>query len=322
MNLPEIFHEVWAGSGLAGLWAAVAPWLALDERQLIFVVATPVFVGLALWEYFRIRHDPRLMNAGEAIRNFFLGAGYQTTELLFAGLIAFPVHALAYQYRLFDIELTLATALLLWVLVDLCFYWMHRASHRVRWFWSAHVTHHSSERMNFSTAMRQNATNIFNGGWLFYVPLSLAGFNPVWVGVCYALSLVYQFFIHTTVVKRMHPLVEFLFNTPSHHRVHHARNPGYIDTNYGGVFIIFDRLFGTFTPERDVEAIEYGITRQIHTTSLVRLWTHEYIDMFRDMARPGPLLERLGHLWKPPEWERVQDGSSRRNQPARTFSDQ
>ncbi|WVM87639.1 sterol desaturase family protein [Halopseudomonas pachastrellae] len=164
-----------------------------------------------------------------------LGAGYQTTELLFAGLIAFPVHALAYQHRLFDIPLTLTSALALWVLTDLCFYWMHRSSHRVRWFWAAHVTHHSSERMNFSTAMRQNATNIFNGGWLFYVPLSLLGFNPVWIGVCYALSLVYQFFIHTTLVGKLHPVIEYLFNTPNHHRVHHARNPGYIDTNYGGV---------------------------------------------------------------------------------------
>jgi sterol desaturase/sphingolipid hydroxylase (fatty acid hydroxylase superfamily) len=305
MHLPTLILDVWTSSGLAGLWATVAPWLALDERQLIFVIATPFFVGTALWEYFRIKHDPRLMNAAEAVRNFSLGAGYQITELLFAGIIAFPVYALAYHFRLMDIPLNVFTGLLLFVLLDFCFYWMHRASHRVRWFWCAHVTHHSSERMNFSTAMRQNATNIFNGGWLFYVPLAVLGFNPVWIGVCMALSLVYQFFIHSTLIPKLHPAIEAVFNTASHHRVHHASNAGYIDTNFGGVFVVWDRLFGTFVEERDDQEIVYGITRPVHTTNLFVSWTHEYADMFRDMLKPGPLSQRLRHLWMPPEWQRV-----------------
>jgi len=224
MALMDWFNSVWQNSGLAPLWDTVAPWLALDERQLIFMVATPFFIGVFLWEFLKIRHDATLVDSRESIRNFMLGAGYQTTELLFAGLIAFPVYAFAYHHRLLDIELTWLTGALLWVLTDFCFYWMHRTSHRVRWFWAAHVTHHSSERMNFSTAMRQNATNIFNGGWLFYVPLAFVGFNPVWIGVCYALSLVYQFFIHTTLVKRLHPAIEYVFNTPSHHRVVWIKN--------------------------------------------------------------------------------------------------
>ncbi|MBF1800942.1 sterol desaturase family protein [Alloalcanivorax profundimaris] len=304
MTLIEMFQDVWRDSGLDALWQALSPWLALDERQMIFVVATPVFIGVFLWEYLRIRHDPVRVDARESLRNFLLGAGYQTTELLFAGIISFPVFALAYHHRLFDIPLNWATAALLWVLTDFCFYWFHRGSHRVRWLWAAHVTHHSSERMNFSTAMRQNATNIFNGGWLVYVPLALIGFNPVWIGVCYALSLVYQFFIHTTLVGRLHPWVEWLFNTPSHHRVHHGRNPDYIDRNYGGVFIVFDRLFGTFTEERDDQPVEYGITRPVYSRSLIVNWCHEYRDMFRDMARRGPPGQRLKHLWKPPEWRR------------------
>lgn len=304
MNLVDAMLDVWTQSGLAELYAVVAPWLALDARQLIFVIATPVFLGVAFWEYLRIRNDPRLMETGEAVRNFMLGAGYQITELLFAGLLAFPVYAYAYQHRLLDIELNWATGALLWVLTDFCFYGFHRVSHRVRWFWCAHVTHHSSERMNFSTAMRQNATNIFNGGWLFYVPLAFVGFNPVWIGVCYALSLVYQFFIHTTLVGKLHPAIEYVFNTPNHHRVHHASNPGYIDTNYGGVFIIFDRMFGSFAAERADPPIVYGITRPVRTTSLIVAWTHEYVDMLRDMLRPGALAERLKHLWMPPEWKR------------------
>ncbi|HDZ55741.1 MAG TPA: sterol desaturase family protein [Pseudomonas xinjiangensis] len=311
MALTEMFHNVLADSGLTALWHAIPPWLALDERQLIFMLATPVFIGVFAWEYLKIRHDPHLVDAGESLRNFMLGAGYQTTELVFAGLIAFPVYALAYRYRLLDIQLTVFTGILLWLLTDLSFYWMHRSSHRVRWLWAAHVTHHSSERMNFSTAMRQNATNIFNGGWLFYVPLALIGFNPVWIGVCYALSLVYQFFIHTTLVGKLPPLIELVFNTPNHHRVHHGRNPAYIDRNYGGVFIVFDRLFGTFAVEQADQLIKYGITRPVPTNNLLVSWLHEYRDMFADMRRKGPLWQRLRHLWMPPEWERKEANQDR-----------
>lgn len=304
MDFMAMLQAVWRDSGLAALHQTLAPWLALDERQLIFATATPFFIGIFLWEYRKIRHDNSLVDTGESLRNFMLGAGYQITELLFAGIIAFPVYALAYHHRFMDIELTVLSAALLWVLTDLCYYAFHRTSHRVRWFWAAHVTHHSSERMNFSTAMRQNATNIFNGGWLFYAPLALIGFNPVWIGVCYALSLVYQFFIHTTLVDKLHPAIEYVFNTPSHHRAHHGRNPEYIDTNYGGVFIIFDRLFGTFSPERPDVPIDYGISRPVHSRNLLLIWLHEYRDMFRDMAQTGPWRERLKHLCKPPEWQR------------------
>ena len=307
MALMDMMMAVLEESGLLPLWNALAPWLALDERQLIFVVATPVFIAVTLWEYLRIRHDPTRMDVPEALRNFALGAGYQMTELLFAGLIAFPVYAFLYHHRLLDLKLNWATGLLTFVGVDFCFYWMHRSSHRIRWFWAAHVVHHSSERMNFSTAMRQNATNIFNGMWLFYVPLALIGFNPVWIGVAYALSLVYQFFIHTTLVGKLPGWVETVFNTPSHHRVHHGRNPGYIDRNYGGTLIVWDRLFGTFVAEDEQAPPDYGITRPIHSRNLLVLWTHEYVDLFRAMARPGGLQARLKHLWKPPEWDRDAD---------------
>ncbi|MEC7815819.1 MAG: sterol desaturase family protein [Pseudomonadota bacterium] len=304
MALMDMMQAVLADSGLLALWQQLAPWLALDERQLIFVVATPVFILVTVWEYLRIRHNPALMDVREAVRNFALGAGYQVTELLFAGLIAFPVYALCYHWRLFDLELNWATALATFIGVDFCFYWMHRASHRMRWFWAAHVVHHSSERMNFSTAMRQNATNIFNGNWVFYLPLALMGLNPVWIGVAYALSLVYQFFIHTTLVGKLPAPVEWLFNTPSHHRVHHGRNPGYIDRNYGGTLILWDRLFGTFEPEDLRNPPQYGITTPVPSNNLLALWTHEYVDLFRDMSRPGSLLSRLQHLWNPPEWQR------------------
>ncbi|SDW03305.1 sterol desaturase family protein [Marinobacter mobilis] len=319
MSITDLMMDVLEKSGLMPLWQTVAPWLALDERQLIFMIATPVFLIVALWEYARIRNNPTLMDSREAIRNFALGAGYQITELLFAGIIAFPVFALLYQYRLFDLELNVFTAFLTFIGVEICFYWMHRCSHTMRWFWAAHVVHHSSERMNFSTAMRQNATNIFNGNWVFYLPLALLGLNPVWIGVVFALSLVYQFFIHTTLVKRLPAWVEFIFNTPSHHRVHHGRNPGYIDRNYGGVLIIWDRLFGTFTNEDEHNPPHYGITTPIPDNRLITLWTHEYADLFRDMAQSSNWRERLQRLWQPPEWRRgcsEKTGPSSQNQPS------
>lgn len=225
MALAEMMLAVLAESGLLALWQAVSPWLALDERQLIFVIATPVFLAVTAIEYLKIRHNPQLMDTREAIRNFTLGAGYQATELLFAGMIAFPVYALCYHYRLFQLELSWLTGCLTFLGVDFCFYWMHRASHRMRWFWAAHVVHHSSD-------------------------------------------------------------------------------PDYIDRNYGGTLIIWDRLFGTFIDEDPSVPIEYGITRPAPSNNLFVLWTHEYVDLFRDMARPGGLVSRLSHLWKPPEWER------------------
>src|SRR5262249_3262670 len=153
------------------LLARLVPFLALDERQLIFVIATPVFLGLTAYEYRKIRHDPKLTEVGEVRRNFLLGFGYQVTELLFAGILAFPVYDFLYAHRFVTLRLDAVTAFATFLAVDFAFYWFHRASHRVRWFWCAHVVHHSSERMNLSTAMRQNATNIFNGGWLFYAVL-------------------------------------------------------------------------------------------------------------------------------------------------------
>ncbi len=304
MQLPAAMIEVWTDSGFAALWHTIAPWLTMDERQLVFMIATPVFIAITLLEYNRIKHDPKLMDAREAVRNFMLGAGYQTTELLFAGILSFPVYALAYHYRLMDIPLNVYTGALLVIALDFSMYWMHRAEHRVRWFWCGHVTHHSSERMNFSTAMRQNATNIFNGNWLFLVPLAFIGFNPVWIGVCFALNLVYQFFVHSTLIPKLHPLIEFTLNTPSHHRVHHGRNIGYVDTNFGGIFILWDRLFGTLAVEHVDKPVRYGIPRHVVTTSLIKSWTHEYVDMWRDMRKTGPIGQRLKHLWMPPDWQR------------------
>ena len=275
----------------------------LDWRTLVLPAMVPVFVAVLIAEAWRFRGQGRL-TLKDSMASMGLGSLYMVFDTLVTVTLVALIFSWAYQHRLFDITMTPLTGVLLFLSLEFCYYWFHRASHRIRWFWSAHVAHHSSTLMNFSTAMRQSAIYSIVGNWLFYVPLSLLGFNPVWIGVCYALSLVYQFFIHTTLVGKLHPAIEYLFNTPNHHRVHHARNPGYIDTNYGGVFIVFDRLFGTFTSERAEQPIEYGITRPVYSNSLLVNWLHEYRDIARDMRQPGPLSQRLQHLWRPPEWER------------------
>jgi len=156
--------------------------------------------------------------------------------------------------------------------------------------------------MSLSTAMRQSVLYPLTGYWIFFLPLMLMGLSPELVLSLYALDLAYQFFLHTESVRRMPAWFEYVFVTPSHHRVHHGRNPQYIDKNYGGVLIVFDRWFGTFAQEE--QAVDYGIVKQVHSNNLFILIFQEFFDMVRDMLQPGPWWLRLKHLWAPPEWER------------------
>jgi sterol desaturase/sphingolipid hydroxylase (fatty acid hydroxylase superfamily) len=194
------------------------------------------------------------------------------------------------------------TALPLFILVEFFYYWFHRTSHRVRWFWCAHVVHHSGQHMSLSTAMRQSMLYSLTGYWVFFLPLMLIGLSPEITMSLYAVDLAYQFFVHTEAVRRMPAWYEYVFVTPSHHRVHHGRNPQYIDKNFGGVLILFDRWFGTF--EAEVEPVDYGIPHQINSNNILTLNFHEFAAMVRDMLRPGPLWLRLKHVWAPPEWTR------------------
>ncbi|WP_308447582.1 sterol desaturase family protein [Chitinimonas viridis] len=184
-------------------------------------------------------------------------------------------------------------------LQDFLYYFFHRASHRVRWLWASHVAHHSSERLNLSTAFRQSLTYPISGMWLFWLPMAWLGYSPDLVILVVGLNLAYQFFVHTEAIGRLGWL-EQVFNTPSNHRVHHARNPQYIDRNYAGVLVIWDRLFGSYVPED--EAPRYGIVRQIQSHNPLRLTFHEWGDMFRDAWRTRD----HRHFWKPPEWAESQ----------------
>ncbi|MBI3171891.1 MAG: sterol desaturase family protein [Hydrocarboniphaga effusa] len=276
----------------------------VDWKQVFLIGASPLFL-LAFFIEWRVmirRGRASQFYWKEVLANISLGASYQVFEVLMWVLATGAIFAWVYQFRLFDIPVNAWTVIPIFVGVEFCYYWFHRASHRIRWFWTAHVPHHSGEVMNFTTAMRQSLLNAFIGIWVFYLPPVILGVPPAVVMFMLAVDLVYQYFVHTESIGRLPAWYEYLFDTPSNHRVHHGRNAQYIDKNYGGVLIIFDRWFGTYEPE--VEKVNYGIVRQVRSYNFLVLNVHEFVDMLRDVLAPGPLWQRLKHLWKPPEWER------------------
>lgn len=276
----------------------------IDWAALFLLVMTPIFFVAFFAEYIykKIKGDTSSFVGKEILANYSLGISYQAVEAIAAVVVGGVALDFFYQYRFFDIPINAWTAIPLFFLVDLTFYWMHRTSHRVRWFWTAHVPHHSGKNMNFSTAARQSVLNAVVGAWVFYVPMALIGVSPVVIGLLLSINLAYQYFIHTETIRKLPAWFEWFFNTPSHHRVHHGRNPRYIDKNYGGTFIIFDRLLGTFEPES--EEVIYGITHQVETYNPIILNIHEFVDLIRDVASPGPIVERFKHLIMPPDWTR------------------
>ncbi|MFE3292763.1 sterol desaturase family protein [Rhodococcus sp. NPDC059234] len=190
------------------------------------------------------------------------------------------------------------TWVILIVGVDLLYYWYHRIAHRARIVWATHQAHHSSEYFNFSTALRQKWNN--SGEILMWIPLPLIGIPPWMVFVGFSVSLVYQFFVHTERIDRLPRPIEFVFNTPSHHRVHHGCDPEYLDKNYGGILILWDRLFGTF--ERETHRPTYGLTKPVGTYNVLTLQAHEYAAIARDVRGAGSWRERIGYVFGPPGW--------------------
>jgi sterol desaturase/sphingolipid hydroxylase (fatty acid hydroxylase superfamily) len=191
------------------------------------------------------------------------------------------------------------TAAMVWW--DLAYYWNHRVQHEVRAMWAIHVPHHSSEHYNLSTALRQPVAGAF-GVWVPYGLVSRVGVRPALIETSRALNLIYQYWIHTDTIRSLGAGEEVL-NTPSHHRVHHGSNRRYLDRNHAGILIIWDRLFGTFQREEPVDdPVIYGLTRNIHTADLWTVSTHEYRDMFTDVARSTNWRDRLGFVLRGPGW--------------------
>ncbi|KAB1906892.1 sterol desaturase family protein [Micromonospora sp. AMSO31t] len=190
-----------------------------------------------------------------------------------------------------------------WVIVffadDVAYYWFHRLHHEVRVLWASHVVHHSSVYYNLSTALRQSWTPMTS--LPFWLPLALLGIPPWMIFLQQSISLLYQFFLHTERVSVLPRPIEFIFNTPSHHRVHHGSNAEYLDRNYGGILIVWDRLFGSFEPER--APARYGLTKNIQTYNPLRVATHEFAAIWSDVRHATSWRARLGYVFGRPGWQ-------------------
>jgi sterol desaturase/sphingolipid hydroxylase (fatty acid hydroxylase superfamily) len=272
--------------------------------------AIPAFILLLIAEMVvALRRDRSRYEARDTLTSLLLGTGSQVASALVGGMVV-AMAVWLHQYRLFDIGIDFKTWWWAWILCffldDLAYYVFHRSAHRVRWFWASHVIHHSSQHYNLSTALRQTWTGFISLGFLFRLPLFLIGFPPAMVFFCAGLNLIYQFWIHTEAIGRMPKWFEAVMNTPSHHRVHHGVNPRYLDANYAGVFIIWDRMFGSFVAERDDEPVRYGIVKQLGSFNILWAAVHEWVGIAKDVWR-APWRHKLPYMWREPGWSH--DGS-------------
>ena len=264
-------------------------------------LAVPGFVLLVLLEMvWAWRKSPNSYEPRDTLTSLAMGLGSTVAGLLTAGFVGGAFLAV-YEHRLFEIGWVWWAWIACFVLDDLAYYWFHRTAHRVRWFWASHVNHHSSQHYNLSTALRQTWTGTIAFGFIFRLPLLLIGFPPAMILFCAGLNLIYQFWFHTEAIDKCPRWFEAVFNTPSHHRVHHATNPLYLDRNYAGVFIVWDRMFGTFQPELADQRPHYGIVKQLGSFNLLWVAFHEWIGIARDVWN-APWGSKLGYLWRPPGW--------------------
>ncbi len=268
-------------------------------------LAIPAFVILLLAEIvFNILTHKDLFETKDTLSSLAMGIGNVLTGI-FAKAVVFAAYLGVYQFRIFEIGYEWWAWVLLFFLEDVSYYIFHRVSHHSRYFWASHVVHHSSQKYNLGTALRQTWTGNITGSFVFWLWLPLVGFHPVMIMTMQAISLIYQFWIHTEVIGKLPKPIEWFFNTPSHHRVHHSSDIKYLDKNHAGVLIIWDRMFGTFQEEE--EHPTYGLTKNINTYNPFLIATHEWIDMFKDVFKPISWKERFQYIFGPPGWSH--DGS-------------
>ena len=265
--------------------------------------AIPFFVGFILLEvvlsaYFR----RKTYEAKDAFSSIAMGLGNVLTGLVSKALV-FAAFSLVHQLALFDFGYAWWAWVACFFADDISYYWFHRSSHKIRFFWASHIIHHSSRFYNLSTALRQTWTGNFTGSFVFWLWMPLLGFEPLMIVFMQSVSLLYQFWIHTELIDRLPRWFEAIFNTPSHHRVHHSSDLKYLDKNHAGILIIWDRLFGTFQAEE--EKPTYGLTKNITSYNPLVIATHEWWDIIRDVWR-NPRYA-WGYVFGPPGWSH--DGS-------------
>lgn len=282
----------------------------VSKDNLLYVFLVIFLLATALEYGYSRKHKLELFEARDTLASFWMLIVTFMVEVLpklGAFLLFYYLHEITPLRDLVQRQWW-AWALLIF-LDDFVYYWFHRMNHEVRLFWAGHVTHHSAIKMNFATALRQGVGERLHK-FLFWLPLPLLGFDPLMIFTVMALNLFYQFWIHTELVDRLPGPIEFVFNTPSHHRVHHASNVRYLDCNHGGILIIWDRLFNTFSDEVEDEKPRYGLTTNISSYHPVDLITHEYQAMWKDWKRASSWADRWRYVLLAPGWSH--DGDDKR----------
>ncbi|MBO0842475.1 MAG: sterol desaturase family protein [Nocardioides sp.] len=260
-----------------------------------FFVSIAVELAALKW----LDHDDNLTGYmfKDARTSISMGLGSLVSTTLLK-LLALIVYGAIYVVMPWHVPLNWWGILLVVLGLDFFYYWNHRFVHRTRVGWAAHQAHHSSEYMNFATALRQKWNPWFE--LAFYLPLAVLGFSPAAIFMASSISLVYQFFVHTEMIDRLWAPIELVFNTPSHHRVHHGSDEIYLDRNYGGILIIWDRLFGTFQAE--LQRPTYGLTYKVDTFNLIKLEYGSYAALFRDVRNAKSWRLKVNYLLRPPGW--------------------
>lgn len=265
------------------------PWLAL------------VFLALAIGEYVWRRHaHARGYDRGQVLASLGIALGQAVLRPL-NGLVILSAASLSgditpWQFSMADWRVWVAG----FFVVEFAYYWFHRTSHRVRWLWATHAVHHSATQMVLPAAIRLGWTGTISGGWLFFIAPVLIGFPPIMVALLHGINLAYQYLLHTEAVGRLGPL-EWVLNTPSHHRAHHSRDTEWLDCNFGGMLIVFDRLFGTFRAEPEGGGLRYGLVHGEATNNPLRIAFGEWRRLFSALRRTPGWRARIRIAFGPPE---------------------
>jgi len=245
----------------------------------------------------------------DTVQNVYLMLTNAAIDILFRGIYIGIILSFFYNHRIVEIQTGWRYWLVLFIAEDFMYYWLHRADHHIRLFWATHVTHHSSEKFNFTVGFRSSVMEPLYR-FVYFIPIALCGFRPLDIAFVYAATQIWGILVHTEKINKLGWL-EYILVTPSHHRVHHASNPRYLDKNMGMFLIIWDKLFGTFQaelPGTDYQPVKYGLTRNLDDQTPVNLIFHEWKNMCADLRRKDiGLKEKAGYLFGPPGWSH--DGS-------------
>lgn len=262
-----------------------------------FFAITVIIEGLII-----VKHAKESYSVKDTVSSISMGLGNVLIGLFTKVTILFILSYIWQNYRIATIPFTWWSWLFILFIEDFAYYWNHRIGHRSRLFWASHIVHHSSEKYNLSTALRQTWTGSFYT-FIFWLWIAFIGFHPLMILTQMSISLIYQYWIHTELIHKMPRWFEAVFNTPSHHRVHHGSNPLYLDKNMAGIFIIWDKIFGTFQPEVKEEKVIYGLTANIDTYNPIKIAFNEWIAMLKDIFNSKTSISnKLKYMFKPPGW--------------------